>query len=1003
MSRAGTMFNPTDGFWDIRESAKSFNDRFAASMSLHDDGSGERPADLAKNGLWANTPSGSEVTSVYQYNGKEDVLVWTVHNKTGEFTLSGHLKDDDADTLRELLGLPAAPTAMNALAPLRVNKHGSGFEYGDAREQSMSTPGLRNLVVSGREKDGYPAYLVSHEFLNMECALNVPATPVGTVTTSSNYSAAYDGTLPLRNQVAYAGNGWLTPNNTRQGYWQYQFSQPRVLTGLFLTVWEATATPKNWKLLGWNEGTQDWDAIYTVENNPQMPVGTSSAKTQGRMHWFTHNTKAYSVVRIQVDDVTGVGNNRISIQSLKFFEPVIQGLAHNEIALYATGSEPFRASIACGHDDENKPADHALIITSPVKIKSSILREMSRNYLYMAPALPDGSCPEYLDAQRAQFVPEAKAWLAAGNRKVLYGSVKELERQCVALLQCQQTQDAAAASAATFHSLGAYRYPIMCNTTSISTTERPRGAVSSFGLLTGTSGYICPNENLNAAGREQLAVDYPAAQDFTVELDFKLVGVSATSDSVLMLFDAGWTGSKGLFLRYYSLRKQITVYCNGAESFAVPFAADENWHSLSVSSCAGNIFLHIDGKCLASFDAFPQIRSNSAGNRWMLGRRSDSGSEYWKGYLNNFRYTIGQCLYQSEDYAVDSVFSLSLIPDKTLWWDSACGVVKEWQAGSGSWKETPLLPIGHIDTGYKDHLHSDTPQGVFADGYGLTAVESFADVGSSAAVHTACKLFNFGQGGHYPFATAAATNKTTTCEASFILRKPLAFEELRIIGISSAWGQSPVLFVFEGSLDGENWDALVDRSAYVNEGSINYGAVHYLGAVPNISSWKRYPIAVDTAYKRYRIRFLPNGEITNYAGANALRLQLPLRGASPLVNSITSYSIGGVMHVGPLYMEASKTYSIPLPFGGARFEVTGKVNEWADFESKARALGTYEIHMSGTTSCYSGEVLYTKEDELIIHTGSTGISINMNNSSNSSVVAANSTYADVSITARRVS
>ena len=76
---------------------------------------------------------------------------------------------------------------------------------------SNSSSRIRNAVLSGREKDGYPAYLVGPEFLNMEHNDGTYRSSTGIVSASSEYDASnYRATRALRNQVQFLSEGWIT-------------------------------------------------------------------------------------------------------------------------------------------------------------------------------------------------------------------------------------------------------------------------------------------------------------------------------------------------------------------------------------------------------------------------------------------------------------------------------------------------------------------------------------------------------------------------------------------------------------------------------------------------------------------------------------------------------------------------------------------------------------------------------------------------------------------------
>lgn len=119
-------------------------------------------------------------------------------------------------------------TARGALENLGLAAWQKGME-------SSNPQRLRNVILSGREKNGYPACLVGQEFIDMQHEDGVYISRRGTVSAGGEYSTSYRATKPLRNQLVYQSAGWLTPNTVTSGQWEYAFAdRAHVLTGLYL-------------------------------------------------------------------------------------------------------------------------------------------------------------------------------------------------------------------------------------------------------------------------------------------------------------------------------------------------------------------------------------------------------------------------------------------------------------------------------------------------------------------------------------------------------------------------------------------------------------------------------------------------------------------------------------------------------------------------------------------------------------------------------------------------
>ena len=179
-------------------------------------------------------------------------------------------------------------TARGALENLGLAAWQKGME-------SSNPQRLRNVILSGREKDGYPAYLVGQEFIDMQHEDGVYISKRGTVSASGEYGTAYRATRPLRNQLVYQTQGWLTPNTVTGGQWEYAFAdRAHVLTGLYLQNRdnEPQCFPRKWQLQGWNESSGLWEDIYRRDNDQALRGSSDNLKDNGRMYWFTENTGA---------------------------------------------------------------------------------------------------------------------------------------------------------------------------------------------------------------------------------------------------------------------------------------------------------------------------------------------------------------------------------------------------------------------------------------------------------------------------------------------------------------------------------------------------------------------------------------------------------------------------------------------------------------------------------------------------------------------------------------
>jgi hypothetical protein len=904
---------------------------------------------------------------------------------------------DKAIAEREAAGFPLCE-ASKAGNLLRLKDDASGYEF---FKLAPNGPGIRNTILSGCVKDGYPAFLVGPEFLNMEHENNVKHSKIGTVSASAIYNGTYNEVKPLRNQVVWESNGWLTPNGQRAGWWQYDFTSAHVLVGMFMIPYDNQQgqCPKDWELLGWNG--DGWDMIYSRTSDQGQRGYNSNAKTDGRMYWFTENTKAYKRVRLNVKDVIGDSNNRINIAAIRFYEAVIPGQHKYDVALYASNDIPFMASVACGYDEEKRPVDKPYRFTSPVNIDGNKFAEMSRNYVYLVPAEKDGSLPANLNPAKATKIAGHDAFLYVDTRQVHYGSVSDIERQNIGLLQSRHEVDYNPVPNGDFeHNMNWYGNPIDFTNVRVFTSEPHRGAPSSY-HFDGGNNYIHTAKQLEGVFKNKSY--HPYGQDFTMEIDFKFEGnAPESSDSYYILFDNGYNNNKGMGVHYWNRRKSFSLHWNTDQFYHIPFdASDRQWHTLAVSKKGSRLFMHVDGKCLGAFNDVPDINQYYRG--WMLGRWWHKDGGRWIGCLNNFRYTVGSCLYQGEDYEVTPTFSRSLIPHKTLWYDAGEGVVKEWDAFAEKWTATPMLPLGHVETGFKEHLLTDQPRGthhirqtkwIVPDGYAASS--------SYDGNHTPESLFNFGHGGEYPYSTTT-TAHTEDHYVQFTLEKPMAFERFVLCNTTWDWRAFPAKFKVFGSNQNGVWELLVDRQApKAEDGGAAHNCPKSHGNSHHVTFYKHFQITNTKPYRTIRINLPNKGDVPFYADFDrtAFRMTMTFAGAKPEVEKITSYAIGGSFSIGPIPIDVNQNYRFEVPFGGAPFNVVGYVEEQWDFQSKRRLLGQASTHNANGYQGY-GELVYIEQDAITVQTLKDYISFYTGNVWNCPSVNVASTKANLYLKAER--
>lgn len=870
----------------------------------------------------------------------------------------------------DAIALPEYSDADRLLYP-RVNVTGDALELVDIADVvTVSSVQSRNTVIQGRMKDGYPAYLVGPEFISMQHEGAVYNSRRGTVSASGEYSTSYRATGPLRNQIVRVNDGWLTPNGVIKGWWQYDFADgPHTLVGMYYQnrPLDAGCSMGNWKLLGWSEKTSSWETIYERLKDQKLVGITDSSKEQGRMYWFTDNTKAYSRIRIQIDGNSGAPNYT-SILALRFYEAVVPQMHKYDVALYASPEQPFLATVAGGlaNDHTSKTQDYEVRIEEPVIFDGSLFEEMSRNYMYLVAATPAGTLPENLSMDKAVKIPGNDMYLYTDTRRIHYGTEHDIASECYGLLQSRYTTAYSNLNQYFEHNQGFFEYPLYHYRDNIHLTEKPRGAPSSYHFPGNVTAYIAPNRDQVTDGFP-VKNGHPYNQECTMEVDFKWAGPAPESaDTYGVIFDSGWYTSRGWVVAYYNRQRAIAIYDSSNRwLFSVPFdAGDGKWHTLSVSMRPGATYIHVDGKCLGAFDGTLSFRYPGY-MYWMLGRWIHVDSHPWYGYLNNFRLTHGTCMYQGNDYEVTPVFHRDYIPHKTLWYDAAEGIVKEWYADSKTWVRTPMLPIGHVDTGRKEHLMTDQPRGT----YHLQQTKFVDEYSASAELdsnRSAICLLNSGGGGAQPYMTPA-TAGTADHWVQFTLETSMAFERLMLCNTTEDWRAFPAIFKLLGSADGTTWETLIDRSIFVPDGFDVQAHVQPFGNTSNLGFYKSFSYDNEQAFKYYKIELPAKGDVPLFGayGYTAVRALFTFRGAKPEVLNVNSYVIGNVFTYGPVFVTVNNEIEIPVPFENIAYDAVGFIEVRNGAQVKRRVLGQSGYNYSEGDRL-SGEIVYHKRDAIIV-------------------------------------
>ena len=845
-----------------------------------------------------------------------------------------------------------------------------------------------NMVISGRHKDGYPNYLVGPEFIDMTTHWDIYKSRMGTVSASSEYNTSYRATGPLKNQIAKTNERWITTNNVPNGWWQYEFTDPDISPPIIVGLWMSGATNndparsfKKWQFLGWNEITNTWEIIYKEDNDQPFRGWNSSAKEDGRMYWFTDNTKSYKKIRINIDE--NHGGTYTGIISLRLYSTPVPDMHKYDTVLYATPEEPFTCSISAGlHDDGSQIASKLLKLSEHVTYDGRLLAECTKNYMYIVPQNSDGVFPPNLDKSRAveiqQNNTDQRFYLYSDHRKIHYGTLRDVERECTGMLQCRDTAEAKYTPTAYMtHDMSPYRFQVSQGNIAIEPTVSHRGSIGSYDLTSTSQAWISPNIALgnNTATYPEMH-GHPYNNICTVEIDFKWTGPTPEeADNYYVIFDAGYYTNLGWMVAYHNRKKCISIHSGSANingwSHSIPFdATDDSWHTLSVSINMDKLYIHVDGKCLGAFENRQIGRMNY--QYWMLGRWVHTGSNSFIGYLNNFRYTLGTCLYCSRDYVVPNKFYTTYIPDKTLWFNDNKQCVREYQAATQSWIDTPMLPIGCIETGRREHLLTDQPKGTHHN-QATKYVDNSSWLGTQYDGNWSIRgLMNFGNVSSYMYHTP---NNATTTEnyVQFKLVEPMAFDRFYTISFNDEWRRFLFYFYLQGSNDGETWTDLYVQTT--NDDTSIFRNSQLDGTT--VSGYKSYDIVDTTPYMYYKMLLPPKAELSAYVdGYSKFKMLFFFKDSKPEVLSRNSVMVGDMWSYGPIAaLGGNKLYRISLPTDNIPYTAEVECIDWVNSHSTRRKSELsgwwYNTDAATTAGAHSinGEVVYLKDNELWINTG----------------------------------
>ena len=359
---------------------------------------------------------------------------------------------------------------------------------------------VRNTVLCGRQKDGLPAYLATHETYWMPTFKNTAAPGdkerpgcVADIFCSATYanSATHSCEIPLVNQKAVLhGDRYITPAAVTDGFWGVKLKEAQVFTMVEIVYAYSGEMPQTIQVQASNE--DNWDNpvnLTAVMANKKFGVDNRSyvTKDYARRYWFNGNVTRYRHYRLFFGAPTTPTTYLGSLLAVRFFrhpDESVGILKKNDAILISNEKEAFVASVAKGLDGDQK-----VFVGSSVVIPGSCLSELSRNYCYIVPANSDGSCPDYVNASKAIKL-ENNAWLVVDHRKINYGEQSQIEKQCLINFRCDLPADSNTADFTFSTDNAGHPHGLRRGGVTISEDEHFRGSKSALVFPTTPGGWI---------------------------------------------------------------------------------------------------------------------------------------------------------------------------------------------------------------------------------------------------------------------------------------------------------------------------------------------------------------------------------------------------------------------------------------------------------------------------------------------------------------------------------
>lgn len=832
------------------------------------------------------------------------------------------------------LGLPAlAEGQAGQLLRLKADK--SGYEF-------FRSPGglsvVRQAVVAAREDaDGCPDYLLHLRPLPINSLSGYDGGFVKVTPSAENNTSTWAGWKVLDGFANGSSGGWLTPANTPNGHLDIDFDAPQSVQGVGYTHIDdssSTYQPQQIQLLGWDEELSAWDTLHDTGQR-QVVTGGNSYNYEER-YWF-NNAKRYRKFRINCIGTFASGQY-VGLRQVRLFG----GVEHSDLALGCVrlhGSEerPAILSAADGYDENDNLLDHKTTRRTPWDLPEGLLAEASRNYVY------------------ADHDQASRTWsLTASSKRAHYKPKAELERMCRQLLRADSLP---LGEMANLKWREDSPWGVLMNVAGSSPVRVSGdfpywGGQQSFYFAKRSQDYIYFNDSQYPM---PIPVSRPLKEDFCLEWDMRPLWASEATWYCLVDM---YNGS-GIRLYYRPDKRAFHLLPNIGQHRFMWMTDDLSgaWHHVSLSRRGKWWHLHVDGKCLGSFEYDTNIKASLGYVMW--GRDSD-GSYPFYGYMNNMRYIVGDSVYQGGDYEVVQK-APGIVAHGTQRFDSHEGVMHAYNHDTQAWERTVRLALGHVDTKKKRHIFSDLGPGM--EGVTTGRIIEQIELLTSAVYSGKVMPHAF-----YPLANAGTSAMTVSdaldVEVVYSFAQPFVLDEYWFLTTSYGSDYRARNWTWYGSNDKETWTQLDARDDQLG------GYTGALGSNEQEEE-RKYTFSNSTAYKHYKLVLRKKGATTY----QCWRLVL-FDAASkhiPVIEAVQSYVIGDRLSYPPFRAVTNTEYSLKTPFGGWPVAIEGEL-QGRDKYWKRKA-GELEGWYSEGHSVHGEFFVQRSEEEMTMKTGNAQLSL----------------------------